>query len=319
VKVVLLDYPPYGPWDVEAAAALAAGAAFEVASYEAFSRSPQAADLILNAGAWPLSPELLDGVAGCRCVVGYGVGLNWIDVDDASRRGIALVTMPAANVEEVATHALALLLACARRLLELDGVVRGGGFEWPRATPFHRLRGRRLGLLAFGNIPCRLAKMVAPLGLLVSAYDPFVSREAMEALGVEPAGVEALLRSSDLLSVHLPSRPETRGFLDERRLDLLPAGAIVVVTSRGDVYDLDALVRGLKGGRIAAAGLDVFPEEPLPSRHPLLDLGNVVLTPHVAGYSEEAILDQHEAAAAAVRAVARGEIPETTVNLAEPS
>jgi D-3-phosphoglycerate dehydrogenase len=314
MRIVLLDYPPYGPWDVEARAAEAAGASFAVRTYEDFVTEPGGGELVLNPGAWPFRAELLARLPECRHVAGYGVGLDWIDLGAAARQGVAVVHMPYANVEDVATHALALILACARRLLELDRLVRSGGFDWPRSQPFHRLRGRRLGLLAFGNIPRLLAPLAAPLGLQVSAYDPFVTHDEMRARGVQPMGADELLRSSDIVSVHLPSTAETRGFLGERRIALLPAGAIVVVTSRGDVYDPGALVRALEEGRIAAAGLDVFPEEPLPAGHALTRLPNVVLTPHVAGYSEESIRDAHETAATVIASVAAGEPPPGLVN-----
>ena len=309
MNIVLLDYEPYGPWEIEAEAARAAGASFAMRSYEEFVAEPGGAELVLNPGAWPFRRELLERLPECRHVVGYGVGLDWIDLRAAAGQGVAVVHMPHANVEDVATHALGLILACARRLLELDRVVRSGGFDWPRSQPLHRLRGRRLGLLAFGNIPRLLAGMVAPLGLDVSAYDPYVPAEEMRARAVEPMEADELLRSSHVLSVHLPSTPETRGFLDERRLALLPQGALVAVTSRGDVYEPGALIRGLEEGRIAAAGLDVFPEEPLPPGHPLTQLQNVVLTPHVAGYSEESIRDAHETAAVVIAAIAAGEPP----------
>jgi D-3-phosphoglycerate dehydrogenase len=314
VKALLIEYPSFRPWDAEEAAVADAGGRLTVTSYERFAAAPADADVLLNACGEAVQAELLDAMPSLRCAVCYGVGLDWIELDEASRRGIMVVNMPLANVEDVATHALTLILACARRLVELDRFVRDGGFEWPWPEAPRRLRGRRLGLLAFGNIPRILARFVVPFGLTVSAYDPYVSAETMLAAGVEPAELEALLASSHILSVHVPSTPETRGLLDERRLALLPAGAIVVATSRGDVYDAEALARALERGRISAAGLDVFPEEPLPPGHPLTRLSNVILTPHVAGHSEESIRDVHGTAVAIIGALARGEAPPGLVN-----
>jgi len=306
MRAVLLDYPPYGPWDAEALAAVAAGVELEVVDYTAFAAGPLDAELVLNAGAWPLPPSLLDRLPTCRCVVGYGVGLDFVDVADATRRGILVCNMPAANTEEVATHALALVLACVRRLRELDENVRRGDFDWPRSRPLYRLRDRTLGLLAFGRIARRLAELAAPLGVRVVAHDPYVPADTIRAQGVEAVGLDGLLRRSDILSVHLPSTPETRGLLDAERLALLPSGAVLVVTSRGDVYDPAAVVSALETGRIAAAGLDVFPEEPLPAGHRLCGLPNVLLTPHTAGYSEESIDDLHTTAASVLGAFAAG-------------
>jgi D-3-phosphoglycerate dehydrogenase len=314
IRAILVEYPPYGPWDVETEAMRRVGGRLEVVSHEQFAAAPSDGEVVLNAAAGALSAPLLDQLPSLRCAVSYGVGLDWLDVADATRRGIMVVNMPLANVEDVATHSFALILACSRRLLELDRSVRGGVFDWPRSAPLHRLRGRTLGLLAFGNIARAVARLAIPFGLSVSAYDPYVDPETMRVLGVEPSELEPLLTTSHIVSVHLPSRPETRGFLDGPRLDLLRRGAIVVVTSRGDVYDPDALLLAASDGRIAAAGLDVFPDEPLPPDHPLTQAPNIVLTPHVAGYSEESIRDMHATAARIVTAVANGARPPGLVN-----
>ena len=315
LRAILLAWPPYGPWEIETRAATAVGATLEVVDYDRFVQEPFAAEVVLNAGGWPLPMDLLDRVHGCRCTVGYGVGLDWIDVEEATRRGITVVRMPFANTEDVATHTLALLLACTRRLLEIDRGVRTGGFDWPRTKPLHRLRGRRLGLLAYGNIARRVAQLAVPLGVEVTAHDPYVSAEVIRATGATPLAADELLATSQLISVHLPSTEETRGFLDARRIALLQKDAVLVVTSRGDVYDADALAHALAGSKLAAAGLDVFPDEPLPIGHPLTTIDNVILTPHMpAGYSEESIGDQHNAAAAALAALARGETPDGAVN-----
>ncbi len=314
MRAILLPWPPYGPWEIETRAAAAVGATLEVVDYDRFVQEPCAAEVVLNAGGWPLPMDLLDHVHGCRCTVGYGVGLDWIDVEEATRRGITVVRMPFANTEDVATHTLALLLACTRRLLEIDRVVRAGGFDWPRTKPLHRLHGRRLGLLAYGNIARRVAQLAAPLGMEITAHDPYVSEHVIRATGATPLAADELLATSHLISVHLPSTEETRGFLDARRIALLQQDAVLVVTSRGDVYDADALAQALAGGRLAAAGLDVFPDEPLPSGHPLISIDNVILTPHIAGYSEESIDDQHNAAASVLAALARGETPDGAVN-----
>jgi D-3-phosphoglycerate dehydrogenase len=309
MRVVLLPFEPYGPWDVERRAAEAAGGRLAVVPAERFMADPPPADVVLNVCAAPLAPDVIERVHGLRCVVGYGVGTAFIDVGDAARRGIAVVNMPHANVEEVATHALSLILACARRLRELDAAVREGAFHWPRSRPLHRLRGRRLGLLAFGNIARRLAELAAPLGLAIAAYDPFVDDAAFERASVARMDADELFAWADIVSVHLPSTPATRGFVDARRIASLRPGAILVVTSRGDVYDVDAVADSLRGGRLAAAGLDVFPREPLAAGEPITRLPNAVLTPHVAGLSEESIADLHAAAAAIIERLAAGELP----------
>lgn len=314
MKATLVAYDLYGPWDLERSALAAVGGSLHVVSPRQLEAAPHDAELLLNVAAAPAPVALLDRLSGLRCAVSYGIGVDWIDVPEAGRRGVMVVNMPSANVEDVATHAFALLLACARRLLELDRVVRSGGFEWPRNKPLHRLRGRRLGLLAFGAIPRVVAALANPFGLDVAAHDPFVEPRFMQTRGVEPVGLDELFVSSDILSVHVPSTPATVGIVDARRLALLPDGAIVLVTSRGDVYDPDALAAAVASGRLAAAGLDVFPDEPLSAGHPFARLENVVLTPHIAGYSEESIRDLHETAVAIIGALARGERPPGLLN-----
>ena len=309
MRVIALNYSGSEPWDLEAEASAKAGAAFDVLEYDDFRDRPVDCDVIINAGGWPLAPTLLSKLRSCRLALVFGVGLDWIDLDAAAERGILVANIPLANVEDVATHAMALLLACARRVVEFDARVRDGRFDREGIGLMRRLEGRRLGLLSFGNIPRRLRELVRPFGMSVAASDPYVPEDVMLAHGVRPLSLESLLQWSEILSVHTPATSETRGLLNEDRLRLLPPGAIAVVTSRGTVYDADALAGLLREGRIASAGLDVFPEEPLPSDHPLLSIPTVVLTPHVGGRSVEANTAYHSAAAGAVAAVSQGTLP----------
>jgi D-3-phosphoglycerate dehydrogenase len=190
MRAILVPFEPYGPWDTEAAAVEGAGCSLDVVPYDELAAHPRDAELLLNVWAGRVTEAMLDAMPSLRCAVGYGVGLDWIDVGEATRRGVAVVTMPHANTEEVATHAVALVLACARRLLELDGHVRGGGWDWSRERPFHRLRGRRAGLLAFGSIARRVAELLQTFGMTVAAHDPFVEDEEMRERGVVPVGIE---------------------------------------------------------------------------------------------------------------------------------
>jgi D-3-phosphoglycerate dehydrogenase len=309
VRAILVPFETFEPWEVEAGALERVGGSLVVVSHQELLARPRDAELLLNAWGVGLAPELLDAMPSLECVVGYGVGVDWVDVPDATSRGIRVVSMPSANTEEVATHTVALVLACVRRLSELDRHVRAGSWDWPRAAAFHRLRDRRAGLVAFGAIARRVAQLLQAFGLRVSAYDPYVSAETMRRAGVEPMALDELLRTSQILSVHVPATPATRSLLDAARLSLLPDGAIVVVTSRGEVYDADALATALVEGRVAAAGLDVFPDEPLPREHPLRTAPNALLTPHVAGTSEESIRDLHQVAADVIAALARGDEP----------
>lgn len=314
MRATLVAYEAYGPWDLERDAVAELGGALAVVSAEEFTAAPPDAEFLLNVYAAPAPPALLDAMPSLRCAVSYGVGVDWIDIADAARRGVLVANMPSANVEDVATHAFALLLACVRRLPELDAATRDGTFDWPRSRPLHRLRGRRLGLLAFGAIPRLVAQYARPFGLEVVAHDPFVEVGVMEQQRVTAVGLDELFSTSQCVSVHVPATPATRGLISDRLLELLPHGSVVVITSRGEVYDSAALIGALESGRIAAAGLDVFPHEPLPTDDPLTTLPNVLLTPHVAGYSEEAIADLHSTAAEIIRSFGRGQAPPGIVN-----
>jgi D-3-phosphoglycerate dehydrogenase len=314
--VLLLGARDARPYDLERRSVEAAGGAMTVIAYEELAERRYAADVVVNAGDWPLDAPRLDNVDGCRAVISYGVGLDWIDVADATARGVLVVHTPLANVEDVAVHTLALLLACSRRLLQYDAHMRSGGFRpagWP---PLHRPAGKRLGLLAFGNIPRRLVPLVRPLGMDVQAWDPHVAPAEMAALGVASGTLDEVISTSDAVSVHVPASPATVGFLDERLLARLKPGTIVLVTSRGRVYDADALADALHRGQVGAAGLDVFPDEPLPPDSPLLGCPNTILTPHVAGFSAESDLEARSTVATALAVLARGAVPPGAVNAA---
>jgi D-3-phosphoglycerate dehydrogenase len=314
MEVVALEYEGSGGFALESEPLRRRGLELRTVPFRLLEEGSLRADVVINAGDYPLPRSLLDRLEGCRAIVSYGVGVDWVDIDAASQRGILIANTPFANVQDVAEHALALLLACARRLLEYDRGMRAGGFRPSPPLEHHRLAGSTLGLLAFGNISRRLARLAAPLGLELIAHDPYASAEVFVAEGVEPVGLDELLQRSRLLSVHVPSTPSSRGLLDTRRLAQLPRGAILVATSRGAGYDADAVADALYSGQLAAAGLDVFPTEPLPPGHRLLGCPTAILTPHMAGASEEAERDAHASVAACLEALLSGRVPATALN-----
>jgi D-3-phosphoglycerate dehydrogenase len=235
-------------------------------------------------------------------------------VGEATRRGIWITNGPRYAVDEVSSHAIALLLAAARKIVAADSAVRAGHWHIKPLVPMHRIAGRTLGLLGFGNIARATGRKGRAFDLRVIAHDPFVAAEVFAREDVEPAGFEECLSGSDFLSVHLPLTPQTRGLLDRTALDRMKRGAILVNTSRGDVLDEPALIDALASGRLAGAGLDVFAGEPLPTDHPLTRLPNVTLSGHVAFYSEESIRQMQEDAAQQVIQALTGTVPEFLVN-----
>ncbi|WP_209561060.1 NAD(P)-dependent oxidoreductase [Frigoribacterium sp. PvP032] len=245
-----------------------------------------------------------------RIVARHGVGLDTVDVAAAAELGIEVTTTPAANSRSVAELAVALLMITRRGLgPALTGSGAGasasagtgtGAAPGDRASLIGReLSGATLGLLGYGRIAQLVAGIARDgLGMHVVAHDPHLSDDAVREAGAEPAGLDDLLRASDALSVHVPLTDATRGLIGPRQLALLPAGAVVVNTSRGGVVDEEALVAALDSGHLAGAGLDVTTVEPLPGDHPLRNRPDVVLTPHVGGQTREAMSRVgHEAAA----------------------
>jgi D-3-phosphoglycerate dehydrogenase len=250
--------------------------------------------------------ETIARLDGVRVLARCGAGYDNIDVAAARARGIEVVYVPDYGVDDVADHALALLLACARRVAQSDRAVRSG--EWPsygELGPMHRLRGRTLGVIGYGHIGRNLAAKARALGLLVLVHDPYVAEESV--------ALAELLRASDLVSLHVPLNDATRQMIGREELALMKPTAILVNTARGGVVDTDALVAAIAAGSLAGAGLDVFEQAPLPDDHPLRSLDNVVLTPHSAAYAEEALAEVRKRPLADALRVLRGERPKDAV------
>ncbi len=234
--------------------------------------------------------RLLAGSLRLRVVGRHGVGLDNVDIDACTRRGVWVVHTPLAGVEAVAEHAVALMLAVARHVVRGDRAVRAGEFDAARMTLVgQELAGRTLGVVGFGRIGQRTAEICrAAFGMTVLFSDVLPHAEAAARLGARRVALTALLRRSDVVTLHLPLTPETTHLLDGAGLAAMKRGAILINASRGAVVDQEALVEALRARRLSA-GLDVFEEEPLPLEHPLAALSNVVLTPHNASHSEDAL------------------------------
>jgi D-3-phosphoglycerate dehydrogenase len=291
----------------------------------------QAADEILAAAAdcdalLVVSAQVPEAVLArlgrCRVVARLGAGTDRIDVDAATRRGIVVANVPDFCLHEQAEHTLALLLAFARRLPSMTAALRRGDWSARHHPGVHRLAGRLLGLVGFGASARMVAAKASGFGLQLQAWARSPARHQEEArrLNVELVALGRLLAEADFVSVHLPLTPETRHLLGADRLALLKPTAVLVNTSRGAVVDEDALVGMLRGGRIAGAALDVFEGIDvfgLPGaapRHALLEVDNVILTPHCAGSSVESTLDSKVRGARNAALVLQGRWPVSVVN-----
>jgi len=239
----------------------------------------------------PVGARALAEANGLTAIVRYGVGVDNIDVRAAEAAGVAVGRVPDYCVDEVADHTIALLLAVERGIVALAAQTAAGGWDVRTAAPVRRLRGLCLGLVGFGRIARAVARRATALGLRIVSFDALVDERELRAAGAEPATFDDLLRTCDVVSLHVPLTEETRGLIGTRELDLLPEGAILLNTARGGLVDEDALVAALRAGRLRGAGIDVLATEPPPPDHPLRSAPGAVLTPHAAWYSETAILD----------------------------
>lgn len=292
VQVVQVDPSPrLQPYTYEIATIAAAGGEFIQAN------CASEADVIARAGnaeillvSWckHVTPAVMDALPSVRLIGRWGVGYDMIDAEAATAKGIAVINTPTYCGDEVAEHAIALLFACGRGLTWSHERMREGEYRIP---PFRirRLVGRTLGIIGCGRIGSKVALRARALGLNVIAYDEYRPDDELRAIGVEPRTFEEVLSTADFVSIHTPLNPSTRHLIDAQALALLQPHAMLINTSRGAVIDQAALIDTLQHGRIAAAGLDVFEEEPLAPDHPLRSLEHVTLTPHVAAWSEDSI------------------------------
>ena len=264
-------------------------------------------DAILNQYA-PLSRRVIESLTKCKVISRYGVGVNTVDLDAAKEKGIIVANVPDYGMEEVSNHALALLLSWARKVTLLNNEVKKGTWDFKAGVPIHRFNNQTLGVLGFGRIPRRLIEKARPLGFKIAAYDPFVSEKDMEKEGVQKMDLEEIIQVADFLSIHVPLIEETYHLINKERLAKMKSNAIIINTARGPIVDEVALADALSKGKIAGAALDVIEEEPIKRTSPLLEMDNVIITPHSAWYSEEAMIELRTKAALNITQVLKGEV-----------
>jgi D-3-phosphoglycerate dehydrogenase / 2-oxoglutarate reductase len=271
------------------------------------------ADGIINQYA-PISRHVIESLERCRVISRYGIGVDTVDLSAATQRGIVVSNVTDYCIDEVADHAMALLLSSARKVTALNRAVKSGNWDYKVGVPIFRLRGRVLGLVGFGKIPQNLSVKARAFGLEVIAYDPFVPEQVAHGLGVRLVGMEELCAASHYISVHLPLTSETRHFISEGELRNMRSDCILINTSRGPIIDGRALARSLQNGELAGAALDVLEKEPIERDHPLLSMEQAIINPHVAWYSEESQAELQRKAAQNVRDVLAGFYPDYVAN-----
>lgn len=287
------------------------------ATEEEFLLQAHDADALVTSWGFPITKRIIEGLERC-IVIGVGsVGVDMVDIDAATAAGIVVTNTPDIFIDEVADHAMALILACARRVTEQHSMVIQGRWSQgrPQLSELPRLFGRTLGLVSYGNVARATARRAAGFGVHLLAYDPFVSELEMTADGVEPmSSLGELLERSDIVSVHAPLNKETYHLIGAAELALMRQNAILVNTGRGGVIDENALGAAMLAGKLWAAGLDVLEQEPPPSDHPLFALDNVILSPHVASATARMRPETRRRVGREVALVLSGRWPRSCVN-----
>ena len=315
-KVVLTDYV-WESLDVEKKTleGLAELVPLQTKKPEEFIAQAADCDALLNTYAGPITAEVMAKMPRCRIIARYGIGVDTIDLDAATAAGIIVTNNPTYCIEEVAEHTMALLLAAARKVAYYDRLVRAGRWEVPPGKPLYRVAGRTLGLVGFGNIARQVAVRAGSFGMKVIYADPYVSEGQFQVPG-RKVELDALFRESDFISLHPPLTPQTRKMIGDDAFSEMKPSAVLINCARGPVVDTEALVRALDAKKIAGCALDTTDPEPLPDPHPLRGRDNVILNPHVAWYSEQALVGLQAGAPSEVRRVLKGEWPVNVVNRA---
>ncbi len=274
------------------------------------------ADALITSWGIRIDSQIIAGLQRC-VVIGVGsVGVDMVDVDAATAAGIVVTNVPDVFIEEVADHAMMLLLAAGRRAKQMHQMAASG--DWFKGRPLlslvPRLMGQTLGLIAYGNVARCVARRARAFGLHVIAHDPYVSELSISADGVEPVSFGELLERSDYVSMHAPLNDETRHMLSKDAFAAMKPTAVVVNTGRGPTIDEAALIEALQSGRIAAAGLDVLEHEPPAPNNPLLLMPNVIITPHVASATTRMRPETRRRVGREVALVLKGKWPMSCVN-----
>jgi len=257
------------------------------------------------------SQRVLENLKRCKFIIRCGVGIDNIDVKAATRQGILVAYLPDFYIEDVSNHIMALILNCTRKISFTDHLVRNGNYSFDKIQPIKQLRHRVLGLVGFGKISSCLLPKLQPFNFQVLVYDPYISILPRE---VEKVDLTSLLQRADFIIMNCPLTEENRGMVGQREFSLMKPGVYIINTARGLLIDEVALISALREKRIAGATLDTIVKEPVTSDHPLLQFDNVIITPHIAWYSEESLEEARLRATEDVIRVLKGGLPKYPVN-----
>ena len=261
-----------------------------------------------------VSLRTMEASPNCKVILRTGVGVDTIDIEAATKRGIAVVNVPDIWIREVANHAMALLLACNRRIFLLDHDIRKNIWHKVIPPPVGAIHGETLGIIGLGQIGKSLAKRAIGFEMNLIAYDPYIDKSVFDKYGVRSVSFEELLAKSDYISIHTPLTDETRHMFDEKALRQMKPTAYLINTARGPIVEIAALETALQNKWISGAGIDVFEQEPMPVDTPILKMDNVIMTPHAGYYSDPALKALGTRCGQEVARVLMGENPLFLVN-----
>lgn len=262
----------------------------------------------------PITDRVLAALPQLKAIGRYGVGVDTLDVDAATARGVAVCNVPDYGTEDVSDHAIALAVSLARGITRLDRGMRRGEHALHPVQPLHRMSTRIFGVVGLGLIGAATARKARGLGYEVIGYDPLAEIGTTTEGGVAVVGFEDLIARADVVSLHVPLNPHTHHLIDAAVLARMKRGAVLINTCRGGVVDTNAVADALASGQLYGAGLDVFEEEPLPRDSPLMGCENAVLTPHAAWYSEESYAELKRRTLENVLEVCAGRVPRNVLN-----
>jgi D-3-phosphoglycerate dehydrogenase len=268
----------------------------------------------LLTGLHVVSDEMMARMPNLELVTRVGTGYDAIDYEAAEKRGIWVTNVPDYSIDEVSAHAIALSMALVRHLFEHRQTGQPGTWRYMGHTPIRRLSNQVFGIVGLGRIGKASARKAAGLGMTVIAYDPYIPASDFESVGATSVDFDTLMTTSDIISLHVLLNAETRGMIDARALSLMKPTAFLVNTARGPVIDVPALVEAVRAGKIAGAGIDVLPVEPCPVDDPVLHEPRIIVTPHLAASSVEAVRDVRVRGAEEALRVLTGNPPKYPVN-----
>lgn len=314
MKVVVTDHI-YMDFEEEKKLFESAGAKLEVAQCrreEDVIKASKGAIGLINSEI-PITRNIIESLPDLKVIAKYSLGVDNVDVEAATENNVFVANVPDYCQDEVSNHALALIMSLTRKIVSLNQTVKQGKWSFTDGVPLHRFNTQTVGLLSFGNIARKLAKKLLAIGFNVITYDPYLQQADKES-NVEPVSLEELMRRSDVISIHTPLTKDTYHLVDKDLLNHAKPSAIIVNTGRGSIINERDLIEALKEGKISGAGLDVLEKEPMEENNPLLSMDNVILTPHIAFYTEESMQELKRKTALNILDVLQGKEPRYRVN-----